>query len=192
MVHKMIHFSNNLIGKWPKTHDWWHLHYFLAEAADPPPWEAAYYEELKNITLPFDVRFVAGFVHDKRSEAERQQILETIEGNCGHSVDGACSCGMGRRTPAIAEALIETSHTLTMIRPITFPRPRHRAAACALPRNPLHLLTANCIFSDANVEKIGASFHTSRLTEGRANDAQPVLPAFCRRGGGCRYVEKKA
>ena len=139
----MIHFSNNLTGKSPKTHDLWHLRYPLAEAADPPPWETAYYEELKNIPLPFDVRFVAGFVHDKRSEAVHQQILETIEGNCGHSANVPCSCGIGRRTPAIAEAPIETSHALTMIRPITFPRPRHRAAACALPRNPLHLLTAS-------------------------------------------------
>ena len=72
-----------------------------------------------------------------------QQILETIEGICGHRVDVACSCRMGRRTIAIAEALIETSHTLTMIRPITFPGPRHRAAACTLPRNHLHLLTAS-------------------------------------------------
>ena len=112
---KMVHFSNRLVDKWPKTHELCYLHYPLAEAADPPPLEAAYYEALKNIILPPHVRFVAGFVHDKRSEAEHQKILETIESIRGHTVDVACSCGMGRRTPDIAEALIETSHTLTMI-----------------------------------------------------------------------------
>lgn len=112
---KMVHFSNRLVDKWPKTHELCYLHYPLAEAADPPPLEAAYYEALKNIILPPQVRFVAGFVHDKRSEAEHQQILETIEGIRGHTVDVACSCGMGRRPPAIAEALIGTSHKLTMV-----------------------------------------------------------------------------
>ena len=112
---KMVHFSNKLVAKWPKDHELCYLHYPLAEAVDPPPLEAAYYQALKDIDLPPNVRFVAGFVHDKRSAAEHQQILETIEGIRRHTVDVSCSCGMGRRTPEIAEALIETSHKLTTV-----------------------------------------------------------------------------
>ena len=115
ILDKMVYFSNRLVDKWPKTHELRYLHYPLAEAADPPPLKAVYYEPLKNINLPANVRFVAGFVHDKRSEAEHQQILETIEGLRGHTVDIACSCGMGRRTPEMAKTLIDVTHKLTKV-----------------------------------------------------------------------------
>lgn len=49
---KMVNFSNKLIEKWPKTHELNYVHYPLAEAADPPPLEAAYYQPLKHIKLP--------------------------------------------------------------------------------------------------------------------------------------------
>jgi hypothetical protein len=110
---KMVHFSNRLVEKWPPTHELSYLHYPLAEAADPPPLTADYYRALKKIELPAGVRFVAGFIHDKRSEAEHRQILETIEGLLEQKVDVACSCGLGRRTPEVADGLIEMSHKLT-------------------------------------------------------------------------------
>jgi hypothetical protein len=44
---------------------------------------------------------------------EHKQILEAIEEIRGHTVDIACSCGMGRRTPEIAETLIDMSRKLT-------------------------------------------------------------------------------
>jgi len=112
---KMVHFSNKLVEKWPHTHELRYLHYPLAEAADPPSMEASYYQSLKNIKLPPDVRFVAGFVHEKRSEDEHQQILEMIEGIRGHTVDVACSCGLGRRPAEVAQALIDMSHKLTRV-----------------------------------------------------------------------------
>ena len=54
-------------------------------------------------------------------------------------------------------------------------------------RNRLYRLTAGCIFSDENVAKMAASLLASILTHDGANDAQPVLSASCRCGGGCRY-----
>lgn len=110
---KMVHFSNRLIEKWPKTHELRYIHYPLAEGVEPPPLQSDYYRPLKNIVLPPEVRFVAGFVHDKRSEAEHQQILQIIETLRGHSVDVACSCGLGRRTPQAAENLMGISQRLT-------------------------------------------------------------------------------
>ena len=110
---KMVLFSNRLVEKWPTTHTLRYLHYPLAEAADPPPLQADYYRALKAINLPPNVRFVAGFVHDKRSEAEHQQLLGIIEGIRRHTVDVACSCGLGRRIPQVAKDLIDMSHKLT-------------------------------------------------------------------------------
>ncbi|MEM7343167.1 MAG: hypothetical protein AAF485_02910 [Chloroflexota bacterium] len=111
----MVRFSNRLVEKWPQTHELAYVHYPLAEAADPPPLDPVYYEPLRNIKLPAGVRFVAGFVHDKRSEAEHQQILEIIEGIRGQRVDVASSCGLGRRPPDVAETLIGLSHMLTTV-----------------------------------------------------------------------------
>lgn len=109
---KMVLFSNRLVAKWPKTHELQYLHYPLAEAADPPPLDAEYYQALEKIKLPPHVRFVAGFIHDKRTEEEHQHILKMIEGIRGHTVDVACSCGLGRRTPEVATELLTMSRKM--------------------------------------------------------------------------------
>ena len=112
---KMVLFSNQLVKKWPAAHELRYIHYPLAEAADPPPLEADYYKPLSEIKLPPDVRFVAGFVHDKRSESEHEEILSWIEEIRGTSVDIACSCGLGRRPSAMADQLMDLSHKLTRV-----------------------------------------------------------------------------
>ena len=109
---KMVSFTNSLVAKWPSTHLLSYIHFPLAEAADPPPMSADYYRPIKHINLPPNVRFVAGFVHDKRTEVEHMEILKTIESIRGHQVDVACSCGLGRRTPKIATELINLSQKL--------------------------------------------------------------------------------
>ncbi len=111
---KLVHFTNALIEKWPKTHRLDYIHFPLAEAADPPPLDSSYYSPLKDVNMPDGVKFIAGFVHDKRTEAEHRQILKAIEDLRGHSVDIACSCGLGRRPQEVAEALIEISQKLAI------------------------------------------------------------------------------
>lgn len=106
-LEKMVHFSNQMVAHWPKTHRLSYIHYPLAEAADPPPLEAQYYAPLGAIKLPNDVRFVAGFVHEKRTVDEHKQILGAIERVRAHPVDVACSCGLGRRPPNVASSLLE-------------------------------------------------------------------------------------
>jgi len=105
---KMVHFSNKLVSKWPETHQLDYLHYH------PPPISENYYKVLQNINLPKNVRFIAGFIHDKRSDAEHKQILKMIENIRGHQVDIACSCGLGRQTPEVARSLLQRSHNLTI------------------------------------------------------------------------------
>lgn len=112
---KLVHFSNKLADNWPATHKLAYMHYPLAEAADPPPVEAAYYAPLKGVHLPGDARFVAGFVHEKRSTAEHGQILTAIESLRGGEVDVACSCGLGRRpTEAAARLIDETAQVAAL------------------------------------------------------------------------------
>lgn len=103
---KMVRFSNELVRKWPSTHRLEYVHYPLAEAADPPPLDGDYYADLRDIKLPDGVRFVAGFVHGKRSDAEHLSILKTIEGFRSEPVEVACSCGMGRYSEEEATELL--------------------------------------------------------------------------------------
>lgn len=111
---KMVNFTNQLIAKWPKTHELNYVHVPLAEAKEPPPIEASWYAPLANLNLPPNVRFVAGFVHDKRSMEEHQQILKILEALRPDGVDIASSCGLGRRDRATAEKILDTTRQLAM------------------------------------------------------------------------------
>jgi hypothetical protein len=106
-LNTMVTFSNKLIAAWPQANPPLYCHYPLAEAADPPHLEAAYYAPLQNIKLPPDTDFVAGFVHEKLNADQGRQILKAIEDVRGKPVGIACSCGMGRRTTPIADTLLE-------------------------------------------------------------------------------------
>ena len=109
---KAVHFTNDLIRRWPTKHPLAYVHFPLAEASEPPPMERSFYAPLADIELPAGTRFVAGFVHDRRTDAELREIRGHIESVRGEPVDIACSCGLGRRTPDTATALIEACASL--------------------------------------------------------------------------------
>lgn len=104
-LNSMIDFSNRLVDGWPQQHQLKYIHYPLAEGSVPPTLEMDYYTPLKDIRLPDSAQFIAGFVHEKRTLAENKAILDTIEKARGSQVAVACSCGLGRRTPEVAEQL---------------------------------------------------------------------------------------
>ncbi len=104
---KAVHFTNKMIAAWPSTHNLSYIHFPLAEASDPPTLDAAYYAPLKDIKLPQGVKFVAGFIHEKRTLDESMQILKTIEDARGEKVAVACSCGMGRRPREVGEQILK-------------------------------------------------------------------------------------
>lgn len=110
---KMVKFSNRLVEEWPTQHTLEYVHYPFAEALTPPSTNAAYYAPLKDIQLPPATRFIAGFVHEKRSVAENIAILNSIESARGQLVDVACSCGLGRRSPEAADYLLDLTAQLT-------------------------------------------------------------------------------
>lgn len=103
----MIEFSNRLVDDWPQQHQLMYIHYPLAEGSIPPTLEMSYYAPLKDIRLPDGVRFIAGFVHEKRTLDENKAILDTIEKVRGQQVAVACSCGLGRRSPQVTDQLFD-------------------------------------------------------------------------------------
>jgi hypothetical protein len=114
-LNAMVNFSNRLVEGWPSDKKLVYMHYPFAEAVVPPTTDAAYYQPLKDVRLPSDVRFVAGFVHEARTLDENRAILNAIEDARGAAVDVACSCGLGRRSQAVAEQLFglltDVAHT---------------------------------------------------------------------------------
>lgn len=111
-LEKMVHFTNKLIQKWPETHQLEYVHFPLAEGEIPPALEMEYYKPLKYIHLPERIRFVAGFIHEGRSLEESKVILKHIESVRAHTVDIACSCGLGRRNPDTAMHLLKLTQQL--------------------------------------------------------------------------------
>ncbi|MEZ4670742.1 MAG: hypothetical protein R3E39_22795 [Anaerolineae bacterium] len=110
---KLVHFSNSLVAAWPASHRLHYVHFPLAEAKDPPTLDNAFYQPLAQAKLPTGTHFVAGFVHEKLTAQQHQQLLAIIEQVRGGAVDIACSCGMGRRPRPIAEQLIQSMRETT-------------------------------------------------------------------------------
>jgi hypothetical protein len=111
-VAPLVHLSNALVARWPVDRPLEFMHGPFAAADQPPPLDPAFYAPLARLHLPTDVRFIAGFVHEARSLDQQRRIRALLEGHLGRPVDIATACGLGRRTPAAAEATMEQAAAL--------------------------------------------------------------------------------
>ncbi|MGI9622076.1 MAG: hypothetical protein ACR2PK_04500 [Acidimicrobiales bacterium] len=110
---KLVNFTTSIVAKWPTTHELNYIHIPLAEAEDPPPIDTDWYAPLAHLDLPEGVRFVAGFVHDRRTPEEHLEILGILDGLRPDGVDVASSCGLGRRDRDTALGLLDVTMELT-------------------------------------------------------------------------------
>ncbi|MEM7285706.1 MAG: hypothetical protein AAF480_05085 [Actinomycetota bacterium] len=110
-----VAFTNELIDRWPATHDLDYVHMPLAEADIEPTTDRSWYEPLADLRLPSDCRLVAGFVHDKLEPDEHDRLLDMIEDIVGGPVDVASSCGLGRRDEATAQQLMAETARLAAV-----------------------------------------------------------------------------
>jgi hypothetical protein len=108
----IVHLASAIVGRWPVGRHLDFIHAPLAAAAEPPPLEREFYEPLRGLRLPPGTRFVAGFVHEKRTEDEHRTLMAQIDELLGHPVDVACSCGLGRRSRGEALEAIEMAARL--------------------------------------------------------------------------------
>jgi hypothetical protein len=107
-LNTMVDFANRIVKGWPAQHKLVYMHFPFAEGSIPPTTDAAHYEPLAGVHLPSDTRFIAGFVHEDRTLGELKSILGAIEAIHGHRVDIATSCGLGRRSPEVANTLFKS------------------------------------------------------------------------------------
>ncbi|MBF6059190.1 hypothetical protein IU500_04340 [Nocardia terpenica] len=59
--------------------------------------EPGWYRPLEVLALPTDVRFVAGFIHERITTEDHRVLLTMIERYACREVDVAAACGLGRR-----------------------------------------------------------------------------------------------
>jgi hypothetical protein len=102
----LVEVSNRLVDVWPEGRILEYVHYPLAAGNVPPSTDPGFYEPLADIRLPEGTRFVAGFAHEALTFDQNRAILGTLEEIRGGEVDVACSCGLGRRTPEVADHLL--------------------------------------------------------------------------------------
>ena len=107
----LVLLSNALAASWPEDRKLEFIHVPFAAAKEPPIAEVEFYEPLRDLDLPDDVRFIAGFLHESLDLKAHQELLERIEERVGHEVDIAAACGLGRRKSSqeAFDAMRETS-----------------------------------------------------------------------------------
>lgn len=104
---------NALVSQFPSGRKLEFVHMPLAHGSIPPTTEQKFYGPLMNLRLPPDVRFIAGYAHERQSLEDQQKVQNIVEVMVGHPVDIAASCGLGRRDVEAATANLERSRELT-------------------------------------------------------------------------------
>ncbi len=108
----LVTLANEIARRWPTSHPLEYVHAPMAAGDDPAPFDEAFYQPLRGLRLPPQVRFAAGFVHERRELDENHRVLDIIEHHAGRPVDVAAACGLGRRDPESAREVLKQSAEL--------------------------------------------------------------------------------
>ncbi len=103
----LVALTNALARSWPFDRPLEFIHAPFAAADEPPPTQLAFYRPLTDLSLPRDVRFVAGIAHEEQPLADQLRIRTLIDDAVGSTVDISTSCGLGRREPDAAYAALD-------------------------------------------------------------------------------------
>ncbi|MXZ65327.1 MAG: hypothetical protein F4Z00_07215 [Acidimicrobiaceae bacterium] len=104
---RLIGFAQAVLRRWPRSHALAYIHLPFAAGSSPSPTDPAAYRSLGRLELPAGSRLVAGFVHEDPTVESLETLLATIETARRAPVDVATACGLGRRSPEIADELIQ-------------------------------------------------------------------------------------
>jgi hypothetical protein len=96
-VRPLVLVANSVAAGWPAGRVLEYVHAPFAAAAEPPIPEESFYEPLRDLALPADTRFIAGFLHESLDTGAHLELLARIERLTGREVDVAAACGLGRR-----------------------------------------------------------------------------------------------
>ena len=93
----LVLLANACAAAWPEDRPLGWIHAPFAAAEKPGHLEEEWFEPLRELDLPEDVRFVAGFIHESLGVDDLRTVRDRIDRLTGRQVDVAATCGLGRR-----------------------------------------------------------------------------------------------
>lgn len=111
-VSPLVLLADAITSGWPAGRRLEVLHAPFAAADSPATTSASFYEPLRQLRLPAEVRFAAGFVHEAQELGRQLEIRDLIESRLGREVMVAAACGLGRRDEPAARANLERTAEL--------------------------------------------------------------------------------
>jgi hypothetical protein len=102
-----------LLRAWPPGRPLEYVHVPLAAGDRPPPLDPGFYRGLESLSsIPGDVGFAAGLVHEDQDLDDQRRILRAVEGALSRTVDVSPACGLGRRSAQAARHVLERAAIL--------------------------------------------------------------------------------
>jgi hypothetical protein len=96
-VTPLVLLANAIAAGFPEDKVLEYVHAPFAAAKEAPIEAESFYEPLRDLELPDDTRFIAGFLHESLDTDAHRELLARIERLAGREVDVAAACGLGRR-----------------------------------------------------------------------------------------------
>jgi hypothetical protein len=96
-VRPLVLLANAIAAGFPDDRVLEYVHAPFAAAKEPPIEAESFYEPLRELALPDDTRFIAGFLHESLDTEAHRELRARIERLAGREVDVAAACGLGRR-----------------------------------------------------------------------------------------------
>ncbi len=96
-VTPLVLLANAIAAGFPDDKVLEYVHAPFAAAKEAPIAAESFYEPLRDLELPDDTRFIAGFLHESLDTEAHRELLARIERMAGREVDVAAACGLGRR-----------------------------------------------------------------------------------------------
>lgn len=108
----LVLLANAMARRWPAGRSLEYVHAPFAAGERPACLDPAFYRPLRKLALPDTTRFVAGLLHESQGLDEQRQVLAIVEDQVGRAVDLGAACGLGRRTPEQAAAVMDQASAL--------------------------------------------------------------------------------
>lgn len=104
--------ADALVRQFPAGRELEFVHLPLAHGSEAPTLDPEFYDPLNGLTVPHDVRLIAGLAHEAQSLEDQLKLRDIVEAQLKRPVDIAASCGLGRRDREAAESNLRISKEL--------------------------------------------------------------------------------